>query len=41
VAALSHPHICTLYDVGEDRGVHYLMMEHLEGETLAARLALE
>jgi serine/threonine protein kinase len=39
VAALNHPHICTLYDVGQHQGVDYLVMEHLEGETLAARLA--
>jgi serine/threonine protein kinase len=39
VAALSHPHICTLHDIGRDNGVDYLVMEHLEGETLADRLA--
>src|SRR5262245_52892084 len=38
IAALSHPHICVVYDVGRDRDVDYLVMEHLEGETLAARL---
>ncbi len=38
VSSLSHPHICTLYDVGEQDGVHYLVMEHLEGVTLATRL---
>ncbi len=39
IAALSHPHICTLHDVGSAAGVEFLVMEHLEGETLAARLA--
>jgi Tol biopolymer transport system component len=39
IAALSHPHICTLYDVGNQNGTEYLVMEYLEGETLAARLA--
>lgn len=39
VASLSHPHICALHDVGSQDGVEYLVMEFLEGETLAARLA--
>ncbi|MCG6921469.1 MAG: protein kinase [Acidobacteria bacterium] len=39
VAALSHPHICALYDVGEEDGVSFLVMEHLEGESLAERLS--
>src|SRR5204863_8258662 len=39
IAGLTHPHICTLYDVGRDAGTSYLVMEHLEGETLARRLA--
>ena len=38
VAALSHPHICALYDVGRDEGVDFLVLEYLEGETLATRL---
>jgi Tol biopolymer transport system component len=39
VSALSHPHICALFDVGEEDGVSFLVMEHLEGESLADRLA--
>jgi Tol biopolymer transport system component len=38
IASLSHSHICTLHDVGSAEGVEYLVMEHLEGETLSARL---
>jgi len=39
VSQLNHPHICTLYDVGREGGADYLVMEHLDGETLSARLA--
>ena len=39
ISALSHPHICALYDVGHQDGVDYLVMEYLEGETLTDRLA--
>src|SRR3954471_8731916 len=39
ISALSHPHICALYDVGQDGGTYYLVMEFLEGESLADRLA--
>ena len=39
VAALAHPHICTLYDVGSHNQVDFLVMEYLDGDTLAARLA--
>ena len=38
ISALNHPHICHLYDVGLQDGVRYLVMEYLEGETLANRL---
>jgi len=38
ISQLSHPHICALYDVGNQDGVEFLVMEHLEGETLADRL---
>ena len=39
ISQLSHPHVCALYDVGSHEGIEYLVMELLEGETLAARLA--
>jgi len=39
ISSLNHPHICTLYDVGRQDGVDFIVMEYLEGETLAARLA--
>jgi len=39
ISQLSHPHICALYDVGRANDVEYLVMELLDGETLAARLA--
>jgi eukaryotic-like serine/threonine-protein kinase len=38
VAALDHPHICGIYDVGSVDGTHCLVMPHLDGQTLAARL---
>ena len=38
ISSLNHPHICTLYDVGHQDGTDYLVMEFLEGETLADRL---
>ena len=39
ISQLSHPHICALYDVGRESETDYLVMELLEGEVLAARLA--
>ena len=39
ISQLSHPHICALHDVGRDGETDYLVMEYLEGETLAERLA--
>jgi len=35
---LSHPHICPVFDIGQQDGTDYLVMEFLEGETLARRL---
>jgi serine/threonine protein kinase/Tol biopolymer transport system component len=38
IASLNHPHICTLYDTGHQEDIDFLVMEYLEGETLAQRL---
>jgi eukaryotic-like serine/threonine-protein kinase len=38
ISSLNHPHICALYDVGHQDGTNYLVMEYLEGETLAKLL---
>ena len=38
IARLSHPHICALHDIGHHDGVDFLVMEYLDGETLASRL---
>jgi Tol biopolymer transport system component len=39
ISRLTHPHVCTLYDIGEQAGTAFLVMEFLEGETLADRLS--
>ncbi len=41
VSSLNDPHICALYDVGEQDGTHFLVMEYVEGETLQQRLDIE
>ena len=38
ISSLNHPNICTLHDVGHQNGVDFLVMEYMEGETLASRL---
>ena len=38
VSSLNHPHICTLHDIGSENGVDFMVMEHIEGDTLAHRL---
>jgi Tol biopolymer transport system component/predicted Ser/Thr protein kinase len=38
ISQLTHPHICTLYDIGSENGVDFLVMELLEGQSLADRL---
>ncbi len=38
ISQLNHPHVCAIYDVGNERGVPYIVMELVEGETLAERI---
>ncbi|MSO19247.1 MAG: hypothetical protein EXQ56_02100 [Acidobacteria bacterium] len=38
LASLNHPHICTLFDIGRDNGIDYLVLEYLEGETLPQKI---
>src|SRR5579859_5876060 len=39
ISLLNHPNVCALYDVGHQDGIDFLVMEFLDGETLAERLA--
>src|SRR5215468_3841978 len=39
ISRLSHPHICALYDIGNQDGIDYLVLEYVDGETLMERLA--
>jgi serine/threonine protein kinase len=41
ISSLNHPYICTLHDIGSQGGVDFMVMEHLEGETLFATLPYE
>ncbi len=38
VSSLNHPNICTLYDIGSENGIDFMVMEHIQGQTLADRL---
>jgi serine/threonine protein kinase len=38
ISSLNHPHICTLHDIGMQDNIQYLVMEHIDGETLEKRL---
>src|SRR5277367_4979402 len=39
VSSLNHPNICVLHDIGKQDGIDFMVLEYLEGETLAARIA--
>jgi len=38
ISSLNHPNICTLYDIGSEEGIDYIVMEYIEGETLSDRI---
>ena len=38
ISSLNHPNICTLYDIGHENGIHYLVMELIDGESLGDRI---
>src|SRR6202167_5129419 len=38
ISSLNHPHICVLYDIGHQQGIDFIVMEYVQGETLAQRL---
>src|ERR1700737_39878 len=39
ISSIAHPHICTLFDIGREQGVDFLVMEYLSGQTLAETIA--
>ena len=39
VSSLKHPNICVLFDIGKQDGIDFMVLEHLEGETLGARVS--
>src|SRR5512141_919055 len=39
ISALSHPNICALFDIGDHDGIHYVVLEYIDGKSLADRLA--
>ena len=39
ISSLSHPHICAIYDIGHQDGINFLVLEFVEGKTLASRMA--